>query len=70
MGGIASPDDALEFMLSGSSAVQIGTANFHDPGIGLRIVRGMEGWCRREGVRAIREIVGTLRLPSRTVPQA
>jgi dihydroorotate dehydrogenase (NAD+) catalytic subunit len=70
MGGIGGPEDALEFMLAGSSAVQIVTANFYDPGVGLRIVRGIEGWCRREGVRAVREIVGSLRLPGNAGPPA
>lgn len=69
MGGIATVEDALEFMLAGSGAVQIGTANFFDPGGSARIVREMQAWCLREGIGAVREIVGTLRLPERP-PQA
>jgi dihydroorotate dehydrogenase (NAD+) catalytic subunit len=63
MGGIASAEDALEFMLAGSAAIQVGTANFTDPGIAPRIVSGIRAWCRRERVAAVREIVGGLRLP-------
>lgn len=64
MGGIVTAEDALEFMVTGSSAVQVGTANFFDPGGAARMVRDMQDWCRREGIAAVREIVGTLRLPA------
>jgi dihydroorotate dehydrogenase (NAD+) catalytic subunit len=72
MGGITSSTDALEFMVAGSSAVQIGTANFYDPGGTVRIVREIERWCRRRKVAAVREVVGTLSLPpdSRGSPAA
>jgi len=63
MGGIESAEDALEFMVAGSSAVQIGTATFHDPGALVRVIRGIEDWCRRRGVAAVRELVGTLGAP-------
>jgi dihydroorotate dehydrogenase (NAD+) catalytic subunit len=63
MGGIASSTDALEFMVAGSSAVQIGTANFYDPGGSVRVVREIEDWCRRKKIGAVRELIGTLRLP-------
>ncbi len=63
MGGIACTTDALEFMVAGSTAVQIGTANYFDPRGSVRIVREMEKWCRRNGVSAVRDVVGTLRVP-------
>ncbi len=63
MGGIAGAGDALEFMIAGSAAVQIGTANFFDPGGSVRVVREMESWCRRHGVAAVRDIVGSLLVP-------
>jgi len=68
MGGISSAGDALEFMLAGSSAVQVGTLNFFEPGGAARLTRDLEAWCLREGVRAVREITGTLRLPSGWTP--
>ena len=63
MGGIGSARDALEFMVAGSSAIQVGTANFYDPTLSARIVEEMGAWCRAEGIGAVREIIGTLRLP-------
>jgi dihydroorotate dehydrogenase (NAD+) catalytic subunit len=63
MGGIVTGEDALEFMVAGSAAVQIGTTNFFDPGGSVRIVREIEAWCRAGGVGAVRDVVGTLRLP-------
>ena len=65
MGGIATTEDALEFMVAGSSAVQVGTASFSEPAAPARIARGMAGWCRDHGVAAVRDLVGTLRLPPR-----
>jgi len=71
MGGISGPEDALEFILAGSSAVQVGTANFYDPTAGVRIVRGIEAWCRKEGVRRVADLTGALRLPpERGAPRA
>lgn len=66
VGGISTTTDALEFMVAGSSAVQVGTANFFDPGVSVRMVREMEAWCRREGIDAVRSLVGTLRPPRDT----
>jgi dihydroorotate dehydrogenase (NAD+) catalytic subunit len=65
MGGISSVEDALEFMLAGSAAVQVGTLNFFEPAGSVRLVQEMEAWCRREGVGAVRELTGSLRLPAR-----
>ena len=62
--GISGVDDALEFMLAGSSAVQIGTANFFNPKGCPAIVDAMEAWCRKEGIGAVRELIGALQLPS------
>jgi dihydroorotate dehydrogenase (NAD+) catalytic subunit len=65
MGGIANATDALEFMVAGAGAVQIGTASFYDPQAPARLVRDLGEWCRREKVAAVRDVVGTLRLPAR-----
>jgi dihydroorotate dehydrogenase (NAD+) catalytic subunit len=66
MGGIASAVDALEFMVAGSSAVQVGTVNFFDPTASTRMVGDMEAWCRAQGIRRVRDLTGTLRLPGGT----
>lgn len=68
MGGISRAGDALEFIVAGSTAVQVGTLNFIDPGATVRLVREIDAWCRREGVRAVRDLTGTLRLPEGTPP--
>jgi len=61
MGGIMTGTDALEFLVAGAAAVEVGTASFVDPDAAVRIVAEMEGWCEARGVAAVREIVGTLR---------
>jgi len=61
MGGIMTGEDALEFLVAGAAAVEVGTASFVDPDAAVRIVSGMERWCEAHGVAAVREIVGTVR---------
>jgi len=63
VGGISSADDALQYMLAGASLVGIGTAALKDPKQPERIVRDLERWCDREGVRSIAEVVGSLEWP-------
>ena len=58
MGGITNATDALEFMIAGATAVQVGTATFADPRNVARISSGMESWCRRQGVRRVSELTG------------
>jgi dihydroorotate dehydrogenase (NAD+) catalytic subunit len=60
MGGIYSPEDAVEFMMVGASAVAVGTANFTDPGTALRVVDGLAAYCARQGVARVGELVGTV----------
>lgn len=62
IGGIMSGKDALEYLIAGAKAVEVGTANFIDPEISLKIVRELENYCQREGIHKIEEIVGTLKL--------
>ncbi|MCD6567743.1 MAG: dihydroorotate dehydrogenase [Dehalococcoidia bacterium] len=57
-GGIASASDALEFIMCGASAVQVGTANFTDPGIGLTIVKGIEEFMREKKVERLTDLAG------------
>jgi len=63
IGGIASPEDALEFIIAGARAVQVGTANFYDPSTPLRIVDGIRYYCRRKQVQ-LAELTGSLRADS------
>lgn len=62
MGGIMTGADALEFMVAGAAAVQVGTANFVDPDAAVRIVGEIDAWCEAHGVAAVRDIVGTIRI--------
>jgi dihydroorotate dehydrogenase (NAD+) catalytic subunit len=61
MGGIADARDALEFMIAGATAVQVGTANFVDPLIWSKILDGMRDYMQRHTIERISDIVGTLR---------
>ncbi len=57
-GGIASANDALEFIMAGASAVQVGTANFTNPCTPLDIIDGIERFMEKEGIRRITELIG------------
>ncbi|MDT8423887.1 MAG: dihydroorotate dehydrogenase [Desulfuromonadales bacterium] len=61
IGGIMTAMDALEFLIVGATAVQVGTANFIDPGVMADIVAGIERFCREEGIADIHELIGSLR---------
>jgi dihydroorotate dehydrogenase (NAD+) catalytic subunit len=63
VGGIRTLDDVMEFLVAGASAVQIGTANFFDPTVSVRLVDELTATCGELGVSNVSEIVGTLRLP-------
>lgn len=56
IGGIASTEDALEFLLAGASAIQIGTANFIDPTITMKVIDGLMEYCRTHGLSSIRDL--------------
>jgi dihydroorotate dehydrogenase (NAD+) catalytic subunit len=60
LGGVATAEDALQYMLAGASLVGIGTAMLRDPRTPERVVRDLGRWCERHGVKRIEEIVGTL----------
>jgi dihydroorotate dehydrogenase (NAD+) catalytic subunit len=60
MGGISSANDALEFMIAGASAVQVGTANFVDPFIWGKLVAGLRDYMERHQVARVADLVGTL----------
>src|SRR3984885_7752235 len=57
IGGIASAMDALEFIIAGASAVQIGTANYYDPQVTMKVIDGLDEYCTRKGIDGL----GTLR---------
>ena len=60
MGGIAGWRDAVEFMLAGATALQIGTYNFIDPTVSEKVVNGLDDYCNRHGFRSVSELVGAL----------
>jgi dihydroorotate dehydrogenase (NAD+) catalytic subunit len=60
MGGIASAGDALEFMIAGATAVQVGTANFVDPYIWPKLLDGMTDYLTRHGIARIEELIGSV----------
>ena len=62
MGGISTPEDVIEFMLAGATAVQIGTASFWDPCATEKIVDGVEAWCRNNHVGRLAELIGGIQL--------
>ncbi|HQF83587.1 MAG TPA: dihydroorotate dehydrogenase [Smithellaceae bacterium] len=61
MGGIMTARDALEFMVAGASAVQVGTASFVNPRSGVEIIDGMQGYMKKNRIKKITDIVGTLK---------
>lgn len=61
LGGIMNATDALEFMMAGATAVEIGTANFIDPAVTVKVIDGMNAWLDDYGVKDIHEIIGCLK---------
>ncbi|MCU4173483.1 dihydroorotate dehydrogenase [Carboxylicivirga sp. N1Y90] len=60
MGGIMNANDAIEFMLAGASAIQVGTANFIDPAVTLKIIDGIEAYCKEHGFAKASDLVGAM----------
>jgi dihydroorotate dehydrogenase (NAD+) catalytic subunit len=63
MGGIITPEDAVEFMLAGAAAVQVGTASYADPRATERLAKGLESWCRSHHVESVTSLTGALEVP-------
>lgn len=61
LGGILTADDAIEFLLAGASAIQVGTANFIYPDATIRILEGIEQYCEKYGVKDISELIGGMK---------
>jgi len=63
MGGIVTAEDAVEFLLAGATAVQVGTASYADPRAVERLARGLESWCRSHQVERVASLTRSLELP-------
>jgi dihydroorotate dehydrogenase (NAD+) catalytic subunit len=63
MGGIVTPEDVVEFLLAGATAVQVGTASYADPRAVERIASGLESWCRSHHVERVASLTGALDVP-------
>lgn len=62
MGGIMNASDAVEYMLAGATAIQVGTATFLNPATCTDIIKGLEAYCTRHGIKDINEIIGALKV--------
>lgn len=60
LGGIMNTNDAIEFLLAGASAIEIGTANFVDPAVTVKVANGISEWLDKHGCKSISEIIGQL----------
>jgi dihydroorotate dehydrogenase (NAD+) catalytic subunit len=60
LGGIVNHRDALEFLIAGARAVQVGTANFMKPTATLDIIEGLRNFCEEHGIARIEDLIGTL----------
>jgi dihydroorotate dehydrogenase (NAD+) catalytic subunit len=63
MGGIVTAEDAVEFLLAGATAIEVGTASFADPRAVERLAKGLESWCRAHGVEKVSTLTGALEIP-------
>ena len=64
LGGIERVEDALEYLIVGATAVQVGTANFSDPVACEKVVSGLEKVCRRANIHRISDLIGTMNADS------
>jgi len=61
MGGIMTPEDAVEFLLAGATAVQVGTASYADPRATERLAKGLESWCKSHDVEKVASLTGGMK---------
>ena len=61
MGGIATPEDAIEMILAGASAVSVGTANFYNPNATIEIIDGIEAYMKKNGFDSVKDMVGIVK---------
>jgi dihydroorotate dehydrogenase (NAD+) catalytic subunit len=62
-GGIVCAEDAVEFLVSGACAVQVGTANFQNPNASIEVIQGIESYLERHGMNSVGELIGSLEVP-------
>ena len=60
LGGICTAEDAIEFLMAGATAIEIGTANFIDPAVTVKVIDGMNEWLDNHGCKSVTEIIGVL----------
>jgi dihydroorotate dehydrogenase (NAD+) catalytic subunit len=60
LGGISTAKDALEFLMCGATAIEIGTANFLDPSVSIKVRDGINDWLDQHGVRDVHDIIGCI----------
>jgi dihydroorotate dehydrogenase (NAD+) catalytic subunit len=60
LGGIMNATDAIEFFLAGASAIEIGTANFVDPAVTVKVAQGINDYLDRHGFKSLKEIIGAV----------
>lgn len=60
LGGIMTAEDAIEFFMAGATAIEIGTANFIDPQVTVKVKRGIEEWLEKHGCKSLKEIIGVV----------
>jgi dihydroorotate dehydrogenase (NAD+) catalytic subunit len=60
LGGISCAADALEFLMAGAKAIEVGTANFLDPAVTVKIVDGLQDYCQRHHIDDINDIIGII----------
>ncbi|MFZ0305615.1 MAG: dihydroorotate dehydrogenase [Terracidiphilus sp.] len=63
LGGIITPEDAVEFLLAGATAIQVGTASYADPRAAERLAKGLESWCKSHSVERVASLTGALEIP-------
>jgi dihydroorotate dehydrogenase (NAD+) catalytic subunit len=61
LGGISTAEDAVEYLLAGACAVQVGTANFQDPRVSLRVLDGLEKFMAKRGMRSLKDLIGKVK---------
>jgi dihydroorotate dehydrogenase (NAD+) catalytic subunit len=63
LGGIITAEDAVEFLLAGATAIQVGTASYADPRAAERLAKGLEAWCKSHSVERLASLTGALEIP-------
>jgi dihydroorotate dehydrogenase (NAD+) catalytic subunit len=63
IGGIASATDALEFIIAGATAIQIGTANYYDPTVTMKVIEGLSEHCEKRSIDSLSTLVGSISFP-------